>query len=157
MRFHHTLTILAAALPLPLPTLAAESDLTIVGAYVRMVPPGTPNTAAFMTISNSGSSKRKLVTAESPVARKSELHTHINDQGVMRMRQVPEIEIEAAAQTELKPGGYHVMLLDLRQSLKEGDAVPLTLHFDDGSTKEIDAAVKKPQTVMKAQDGAMKH
>ncbi|MEF8731388.1 MAG: copper chaperone PCu(A)C [Candidatus Accumulibacter meliphilus] len=103
-----------------------------------------------MTISNSGSSDRKLLQAESPVARKAELHTHLNDQGMMRMRQVADIEIKAGAQTELKPGGYHVMLLDLQQPLKEGDSVTLTLRFDDGSTKEIDAAVKKPQTVMKA-------
>ena len=164
MRLHPALIILAAALTLPLPTLGSETsetDLTIAGAYVRMVPPGTPNSAAFMTISNRGSSDRKLIQAASPVARKVELHTHLNDQGMMRMRQVADIEIKAGAQTELKPGGYHVMLLDLQQPLQEGDSVALTLRFDDGSTKEIDAAVKKPQTVMKAQDtpaqGAMKH
>ena len=159
MRFPHRPLVfaIAATIALPLPILAGESELTIVDAYVRMVPPGSPNTAAFMTINNSGSSKHKLVQAESPVARRGELHTHINDRGVMRMRQVPAIEIDAAGQTQLKPGGYHVMLLDLQASLKEGDSVPLTLRFDDGSTKEIDAAVKKPQTVMPAGDGAMKH
>ncbi|RDE49423.1 MAG: copper chaperone PCu(A)C [Candidatus Accumulibacter meliphilus] len=161
MRLHPTLIILATALTLPLPTLGSETDLTIADAYVRLVPPGTPNTAAFMTISNSGSSDRKLIQAESPVARNAELHTHLNDQGMMRMRQVADIEIKAGAQTELKPGGYHVMLLDLQQPLKEGDSVALTLRFDDGSTKEIDAAVKKPQTAMKAPTpathGAMKY
>jgi len=164
MRLHPTLVVLAAtltALTLPLPSLAGETDLSIVGAYVRMVPPGTPNTAAFMTIANSSSSDRKLLQVESPVARRSELHTHLNDQGMMRMRQVEAIEIKAAAHTELKPGGYHIMLLDLQQLLNEGDSVPLTLRFDDGSTKEIHAPVKKPQTVMKAQTtpehGAMKH
>jgi copper(I)-binding protein len=164
MRLHPTLAVLAAAvtaLTLPLPTLASETDLSIVDAYVRMVPPGTPNSAAFMTIGNRSSSDRKLLKVESPAAKRSELHTHINDQGMMRMRQVEAIEIKAAAHTELKPGGYHIMLLDLQQSLQEGDSVPLTLRFDDGSTKEIAAAVKKPQTVMKATDtpehGAMKH
>ncbi len=164
MHLHPTLGILAAALTaiaLPLPTLAGEADLSIVGSYVRMVPPGTPNSAAFMTISNGSSSDRKLVKAESPVAKRSELHTHLNDQGMMRMRQVEAIEIKAAAQTELKPGGYHIMLFELQQPLQEGDSVALTLRFDDGSTKEIDAPVKKPQTVMKAENppehATMKH
>ena len=145
------LAAFAAALTLPLTTLADESELAIVGAYVRMVPPGSPNTAAFMTISNTGSSDRKLLQAESPVARKAELHTHLNDQGIMRMRQVPAIEIKAASQTDLKPGSYHVMLIDLQQPLQESAGVALTLRFDDGSSKTIDAPVKKPQTVMKAE------
>ncbi|EXI84712.1 MAG: hypothetical protein AW11_03767 [Candidatus Accumulibacter regalis] len=161
MRLQPTLFVLAAAITLPLPALASETDLTIADAYVRMVPPGTPNTAAFMTIVNNGTSDRKLIKAESPLARRGELHTHLNDQGMMRMRQVAEIEIKAATQTELKPGGYHVMLLDLQQPLREGETVPLTLRFDDNSTKLLDAPVKKPQTVMKTENppehGAMKH
>lgn len=138
-------------------TGAAGSDLTVVDAIVRAVPPGTPTSLAFMTIRNSGNTDRKLVKADSPVAKTVELHNHINDNGVMRMRQVKEIDVKAKGQAELKSGSYHVMLIDLKQTLKDGDSVPITLTFDDGSTKKIDVPVKLPQAMMKMDGNAMDH
>lgn len=162
MRLQPTLFVLAAAITLPLPALASETDLTIADAYVRMVPPGTPNTAAFMTIVNNGTSDRKLIKAESPLARRGELHTHLNDQGMMRMRQVAEIEIKAATQTELKPGGYHVMLMDLKEQVKEGATVPVTLVIEGKdkkrSTVEVKASIKPLTTAAPAKmDHQHKH
>jgi copper(I)-binding protein len=136
--------LLAATAALPPPLLAAEAELTVSDHYVRMVPPGTPTSGAFMTIKNSGNTDRKLLKVESPVAKTVELHTHINDNGMMKMRPVKEIDIKAHGQAELKPGSYHVMLIDLKQALKEGETVPLTLTFDDGSTKKLDAPIRKP-------------
>lgn len=140
---------------------AAEADLSVSDAYVRMAPPGTPTTGAFMTIKNSGSADRKLLRVDSPIAKTVELHNHINDNGVMKMRPVKEIDVKSNGQAELKPGSYHVMLIDLKQALQEGEKVPMTLSFDDGSTKSIDAPVKKPQAAMKMSDdhsqGKMKH
>jgi copper(I)-binding protein len=134
--------LLAATLPLSL--LAAESELTVTDHYVRMVPPGIATSGAFMTIKNSGNTDRKLLKVDSPAAKTVELHTHINDNGMMKMRPVKEIDVKAHGQAELKPGGYHVMLIDLKQALKEGETVPLTLTFDDGSTKKINAPIKRP-------------
>lgn len=151
MVFRRSSLTLAAALALPLSIQAGEADLVVVAPYVRMVPPGTPNTAAFMTITNDGTNDRRLVKADSPVARAGELHSHTNDQGIMRMRQVTAIEVKAKGRAELKSGGYHVMLIDLQQSLKEGDTVPLTLTFDDGSIRKVDAPVRKPQAVLEAE------
>ncbi len=128
--------------------LAGEADFSVSDAYVRAVPPGTPTTAAFMTIRNNGNADRKLLKAASPIAKTVELHNHINDNGVMRMRQVKEIEVKAKGQAELKSGSYHVMLIDLKQTPKDGDSVPLTLTFDDGSTKTINAPVKRPEAMM---------
>jgi copper(I)-binding protein len=137
---------------------AADADLAISGANVRAVPPGTPNSVAYMTISNAGATDRKLVKADSPVARVVELHTHTSDNGVMKMRQVQDVPIKANDQTELKPGGYHIMLIDLRQTPREGDTVPVTLTFDDGSTRTVNAPVTKPQAMPMAMDhGKMKH
>lgn len=162
IRFRRVALLLAAvALPVSTSVLAAEADLAVVDAYVRMVPPGTPTTGAFMTIKNSGSADRKLLKADSPVAKAVELHNHINDNGVMKMRQVKEIDVKSKGQAELKPGSYHVMLIDLKQTLKEGDTVPVTLTFDDGSTKKVDAPVKNPQAMMQMEHdqshGKMKH
>lgn len=154
MKFRSSAITLAAALALPLSILAGEADLTVVAPYVRMVPPGTPNSAAFMTIVNDGTSDRRLVKADSPVARAVELHSHTNEQGLMRMRQVSAIEVKAKGRAELKSGGYHVMLIDLRQPLKEGETVPLTLTFDDGSMSKVDAPVRKPQALLEAEQAS---
>lgn len=142
------LLAVTATLPMANPLFAAEAELTVSDYYVRMVPPGTPTSGAFMTIRNGGGSDRKLVKADSPAAKTVELHTHINDQGMMKMRQVKAIDVKAHGQAELKPGSYHIMLIDLKQTLKEGETVALTLSFDDGSTRKIDAPIKRPQVML---------
>ena len=135
---------------------AADAGLTVDNPYVRLAPPGAQATGAFMTIRNSGSADRKLVKAESTAAKMVQLHNHINENGVMKMRQVDSIDIKANAQTELKPGSYHVMLIDLTAPLKEGDAVPITLTFDDGTRTQITAPVRKQAMTMPA-GKAMNH
>lgn len=122
---------------------ASDSDLRIDEPYVRLVPPGIKTTGAFMVIHNAGSKDISLVEAGSPVAQTVQLHTHINEDGVMKMRQVPRIEVKAAAQVELKPGSYHIMLIDLNKELKEGDLIPITLKFSDGQKKVLEAPVRK--------------
>lgn len=160
---HRLALLLAGAATFSTPLLAAEAELTVTAPYVRMVPPGTPTSGAFMTIRNSGSSDRKLLKADSPIAKTVELHTHINDNGMMKMRQVKEINVKAHGQAELKPGSHHIMLIDLKQTLKEGESVALTLTFDDGSTRKIDAPVKRPQAMLQMEmdkgsdHGKMKH
>jgi copper(I)-binding protein len=123
---------------------ALAGDISVADAYVRMVPQGVPTTAAFMTLRNAGTTDRKLLRVDSSAAKTVELHNHINDNGVMKMRQVREIEIKAKGQAELKPGSYHVMMIDLKQVLQEGEKVPLTLSFDDGSSEKVEAIVKNP-------------
>lgn len=128
--------------------LSANVEIMVSDAVVRAVPPGTTNTAVFLTITNNSAADRKLVKADSQVAKTVELHTHTNDNGVMKMRQVQEIPVKAKGQTELKSGSYHIMLIDLKQTPKEGDIVSVILTFDDGSTKEINAPVTKIQATM---------
>jgi copper(I)-binding protein len=167
----HLATLVATLLvsSLPLSAMAAPSELVIDDPYVRLAPPNAPASGAFMLIKNTANTDRKLLRAESPAAKIVELHTHINDNGVMKMREVPQIEIKAHGQTELKPGSYHVMLINLTQPLKEGDMVPISLKFDDGSVQQISAPVRRTQPAMPAasptaspaekpmQHGGMKH
>jgi copper(I)-binding protein len=134
------LTSLAA----PAFAAGAADQVSVVDPYVRMAPPGAKATGAFMTIRNGGDKETKVVTAASQAANITELHNHINDGGVMRMRQVKEIAVPAKGEAQLKPGGYHVMLIDMKAPLKEGDHVVITLGFADGSSKEVHATVKKP-------------
>ncbi|WP_301101012.1 copper chaperone PCu(A)C [Propionivibrio sp.] len=154
---HRSIFSLALLLGATLPALsfAVDSALQVNDPYVRLAPPSAPASAAFMVISNSGSADRKLIKAESPAAKTVELHSHISENGVMKMRQVPGIDIKANARAELKPGSYHIMLIDMKQALKEGEVIPITLSFDDGSKMQINAPVRK-QTTMPA-DKAMDH
>lgn len=127
----------------------ATEDVTVVDPYVRAVPPGQPNSAAFMQLQNNSTTKHAIVKAESPVSRVVELHTHINEGGVMKMRQIKQIDVPAQGQTTLKPGGLHVMFLGLNSELKSGQSVPVTLIFEDGSKTTIHAQVRKMQLHMK--------
>ena len=135
---------------------AADAGLTVDDPYVRLAPPGAQTTGAFMTIHNSGSVDRKLVKAESSAAKTVQLHNHINENGVMKMRQVDSIDVKANAQAELKPGSYHVMLIDMTAPLKEGDTVPITLIFDDGTKTAVAAPVRK-QAMSMPVDKTMRH
>lgn len=136
--------LVLSAFAAPAFAAGAADQISVIDPYVRMTPPGTRTTAAFMALKNAGAAEVKLVTAASTVANATELHNHINDGGVMRMRQVKEIAVPAKGEVALKPGGYHVMLIDLKAPLKEGDHVVVKLGFADGSSKEVHAIVVRP-------------
>jgi len=147
------LSLLAAGLLLSAGALAGSADqVTVDNPYIRLAPPNAPATGAFMVIRNNGDKDVKVVKADNPLSRATELHTHINDGGVMKMRPVPAIDIKAKGEAVLKPGGLHVMLIDLKAPMKEGDSVPVTLTFDDGSSKQVDARVVKPSQTPVASD-----
>lgn len=121
-------------------SFAASVD--VVQPYVRAVPPGHPNSAAFMVLKNTSEQDRALVNAHSNVSKVVELHTHKKEGGMMRMRRVKQIDIKAGSETVLKPGGLHVMFIGLKQQLKAGDKVELELEFDDGATIKLTVPVK---------------
>lgn len=142
-----TLTALFAGLltagSAALAATGAAERVSVVDPYVRLAPPGAQATAAFMVLRNEADKDTALVKVENPLSKLTELHNHINDGGVMKMRPVKSIEIKAKGEAALKPGGYHVMMIELKAPMKEGDTVPLTLQFADGSTKKVDAKIMK--------------
>ncbi len=142
-----TLTALFAGLltagSAALAATGAAERVSVVDPYVRLAPPGAQATAAFMVLRNEADKDTALVKVENPLSKLTELHNHINDGGVMKMRPVKSIEIKAKGEAALKPGGYHVMMIELKAPMKEGDTVPLTLQFADGSTKRVEAKIMK--------------
>lgn len=112
------------------PKLAAQAALEVQGAWARATAGRAPNGAAYLTIVNSGATMDRLLGAAAPVARTVELHTHLMDAGVMRMREVTGIEIHPGEPAVLRPGGLHAMLVGLKEGLKEGTSFPLTLRFE---------------------------
>ncbi|UCV20998.1 copper chaperone PCu(A)C [Ferribacterium limneticum] len=150
------LSLLAASLMFSAGVLAGAADnVSVQDPYVRLAPPNAPATGAFMVIKNNGDKDVKVVKADNPVSKVTELHTHINDGGVMKMRPVPSIDIKAKGEAVLKPGSLHVMMIDIKTPMKEGDVVPITLSFDDGSTKQVDAKVVRPMAA--PMPAAMEH
>ena len=113
----------------PLSPLAAgwPAVLTVNDPYVRAVPPGQPNSAAFMGLVNGTGAPRALVGGRSDVAEVVELHTHTMEDGMMKMRRVERIDLPAGETVTLDPGGLHVMLIGLKRGLKPGDQIDLTL------------------------------
>jgi periplasmic copper chaperone A len=99
--------------------------------------------AAYMTIVNSGSTADALVRVSSDVAQVVELHTVEMDNNVARMRPVQEIPLPADGQVELKQGGYHVMLIGIKQNLAVGSTVNLTLTFQSGNEVTLAAPVRE--------------
>lgn len=122
-------------------------QLEVEGAWVRLLPPGSKNTGAFFSVKNRGRAEVRLVSARADVVDRAELHTHLHENGVMKMRQVPHIEVKAGETVRLAPGGLHVMLFGLKAPLVEGQVVKLTVGLADGSTLALDAVVAREAPV----------
>jgi copper(I)-binding protein len=135
--------LLAAALLTAVSLAAQGADVSIGDPYARAVPPGQPNSAVFMSIANQSGQNQALVGAESAASEIVELHTHVEEDGMMRMRRIEKIEVPAGETVSLKPGGLHVMLIGLKQPLEPGEAVDLTLIFEDGSRTPVQAPVRR--------------
>lgn len=111
--------------------------LHVSNPYARATPPGAKTAGAFMFIENQGREPDRLVGAASPAAGLAQIHEMKMDGGIMRMQAVKSVELKPGATVELRPGGYHVMLEDLKQPLKEGEQIPLLLTFEKAGTMEI--------------------
>lgn len=149
------LLLLACACLLSINSFA--SDLTVSDQYIRATPPHAKNSASFLTITNHTNTNIKLVGASSDIAKRVELHNHIKEDGMMKMRQVEAVQITANSSTSLQPGGYHIMFLGLNNNLTEGQSVKVTLYFDNGNELNIDAPVKKINSHKKQGSTEMSH
>ena len=98
--------------------------------------------AVYMTITNEGDTNARLVAARTDSAKKAELHTNIEADGVMKMQQVEAIEIPAGETTEIAPGGLHIMLMGLKGKLEKGDSFPVTLVFDKAGETTVQVTVE---------------
>ncbi len=118
------------------------ADITVTDPFARASAGAASTGAAFMTLKNTSATDDRLVGASSPIAASAELHDHIKDGDIVRMRSVPEIDVPAGGAVALKPGGLHVMLIGLKQPLREGEEIPLTLTFAKAGTVIVEVPVK---------------
>ncbi len=116
------------------PALAQEikaGDLVITQPWSRATPSGAKVAGGYLTIENKGTTPDRLVSGTGDIAGKVEIHEMAMNNGVMTMRPLDKgLVIEPGKTMKLAPGGYHVMLMDLKGPLKQGDKVPLTLEFE---------------------------
>ena len=137
------LKALALAGLLLTPFAHAKSDIMVHDAYARATPPSAVNSAVFTTLMNHSDKDRAIVSATTPAAGKVELHDVIVDGDVMKMRQVQEITIPANGEAVLKPGSLHIMLFDLKDGLKEGEQIEMTLTLLTVKRKPLKRQLRK--------------
>lgn len=151
-----TFLLFALLLILALAACAPKTGLQVEGAWARaagLLDAGTSahggmsvgtTSAAFLSITNNTGQADRLLAAECDAARAVELHETRMENDIMAMRQVDGIDIPAGATVELKPGGYHIMLIDLNQELKAGQKLALTLVFENAGRVALEAEIRAP-------------
>ena len=134
--------VFAMAFALWAPAALADG-VKVEEAWARASAGAARNGAAYLTLVNLGAAPDRLLAAASPVAEKAELHTHLLEDGVMRMRPVTAVEVHPGTPTVLRPGGLHVMLFGLKAPLEDGQRFPLSLRFEKAGTVEVEVAVRR--------------
>jgi copper(I)-binding protein len=143
----------AAALLLAAPavSIAQQSGMSVTDAWSRAAIQGG-NGVVYLTITDSGQADR-LLSVTAPVAAKAELHESYVEQGVSKMRWVAALPITPGKPMTLSPGGYHIMLMGLKQPLKEGESFPLTLTFERAGQVTTDVMVRRAGGAMPTMPG----
>jgi copper(I)-binding protein len=132
----------AALLAVGATSALAAGDVTVSDGWVRASVAGQQATGAFMHIESKAGGK--LVAVQSPAAGRAEVHEMKRDGDVMRMRPLTSLNLPAGRPVDLTPGGYHVMLMQLKQPLKAGDTVPLTLTVEGAGGQREEVSVQLP-------------
>lgn len=141
--------LLLAALMLPAALTNAHEysvgPLQIAHPWSQELPPNAPTVAAYFVIKNTGQQPDRLLSVNTPIAAKAELHEHVQQDGLMKMQPVAAVAIAPGSTLTFAPMAYHVMLLELkdRSLLRDGQHFPLTLHFEKAGAVEVQVNVQK--------------
>lgn len=134
-----------------------QGNIAVENPLARESPPTVTNGAVYMTLTNQGKEPDRLLEASTEVAEKAELHAHLMEKGVMKMRPLEAIEVSPGEPTVLKPGGMHIMLIDLKEPLKAGQRFPLILQFDRTGEVSVEVMVLKPGETPVSENGHKQH
>lgn len=119
----------------------AQADIEVEDLWLRESIPGQPNGAGFGMLRNHGENDLFLIGASVNIAHDVEIHQHVMEGGQMRMEQIEALTVPAGSYVRMQPGGYHLMLMRLKEPLQQGEHHVITLIFNDGSTLEVNAPV----------------
>ena len=121
--------------------MSAQAQVEIEKPWARATAPGAKVAGGYMIIRNPGAVPDRLVAVSSPASAKVELHVHLNDGGVMKMREVPGYDVPAKGSFELKPGGAHLMFTALRRPFAEGEKAPVKLKFEKAGEVSVEFSI----------------
>jgi copper(I)-binding protein len=122
----------------------AGPQISVEDAWARPAPVVGGNAGVFMRLVNTGDEADRLVGGESSVAGAVEIHKTVMSGDVMKMEPIQGLEIPSRDEVQLKPGGLHIMLIEVNQPLAPGDAVPIALHFEKSGEIELQVEVREP-------------
>ncbi len=152
-----TLALLALA-PLAQAQQPAPATMEIARAWSRATPAAAPVGAGYLALTNRGAQADRLIGGSTEVATRIEIHEMRMDDGVMKMRELPDgLEVKPGVTVELKPGGYHLMLMGLKRGLREGERFKAQLTFASGGKAEVEFMVQGLGATMAPASGAMHH
>ena len=123
--------------------LPAPASLSVDRAWIRLPPPGAKMLAGYVRLRNSGGTAAKVTGVSTSLSPLAELHTHVLEGGLMKMRQVSLIEVPAGGEVQMQPGALHVMVMKLASPPKEGEVVDVTFTLEAGATVTLKATVLK--------------
>ncbi|WP_417657892.1 copper chaperone PCu(A)C [Pseudidiomarina aestuarii] len=121
---------------------ALAADVEISNAWIKESIPGTENGAGYLTLTNVGTTAITLTGAATEAARAAEIHEHVMNDGMMRMRRVPELAIDVGETVIFRPGSFHVMMFGVKEPFQVGQEIGLELIFSDGDRKAVTAEVR---------------
>jgi hypothetical protein len=135
----------------------AWAQVSIDKPWARATPPAATVAAGYLVIRNQGAAPDRLVSVSSPVAERVELHVHIREGEVVKMRQVEEFRVPAHGSYELKPGGAHLMFVNIKRPFKEGEKVAATLKFAQAGDVAVEFHVGRLGSTGSHHGGHSKH
>ena len=135
--------IVIFVLSLCMSTPAMSSSIVVQGAFARASIGLAKNGVIFMSIHNHSDKTDQLLAIQTDIANNTSLHSHLNDNGIMKMRRVAQISIPGNSNIELKPGGFHIMLMGLKKPLTEGNQFNLTLIFKNTGKLTVPIKIKR--------------
>jgi len=136
---------------------ADAKSIVIDHPWARATPAGAKTGAAYMTLINNGSSGERLLAAKTPVADSVQFHSVSEENGVSRMREMRAVEVPPGGKVTFSPGGMHIMVVGLKQPLKEGQTFPLRLTFEKAGNVDVTVSIAKVGAMQHGDMGPMMH
>ena len=135
----------------------SQSPITVEHSWARATPGGAKTAAVYVTLINKGDAADQLMTAATPISDKVQFHKESEENGVSRMRLLPALDIAPGATVTFTPGDMHIMLVGLKQPLREGQTFPLTLEFRKAGKVDVVVSVAKIGAMGRGDTGSMTH
>src|SRR6266568_4340981 len=136
---------------------SAQNAIVVERPWARATPAGAKTGVVYVTLINNGSAGDSLLSAATPVADQVQFHSATEENGVSRMREMHTVDVTPGARVAFSPGGLHIMVVGLKQPLKEGQTFPLTLTFEKAGKIDVTVPIEKVGAMQGGNMGSMTH